>query len=334
MGYFNVPAVSNSGMSGLNPNQGGSPRIFKSIKQDAKYSLSLDRGSLLHLAILEPDKFIVQDVDRPSGMMGAFVEALYQLELDSGQQAWFDPSTKQAGGILLTAKELSGYKTSTETVWNNFQKPDAQAYYEYLKTTPGKLAVTRDTREILDECISNLRAHPVAKKLLFEEDDDIATWNEEEIYWEEPIEIIDQEGFEVVVNVPCKIKVDRLRYNSRHKRFQNVDLKTSGKGLGRFGDSFRDFRYYRQNAFYDLGIRRFAQQLNLEVNGISHLNVVVETVNLHEVGVFKSTPEWLEKGRLEYEEVLKRYAWHQHHNLWEYPMEYYLNNGLLTLPNP
>lgn len=335
--YFQVDALSNSGMSGLNPEQGGSPKRFKHTdRTDEKYNLSLDRGSLLHLAILEPDKFVVQDVDKPSGLMGQFVEAYFhcrQVYEAAFPVAIIPPVDHDE--LVRIACEKAGYKIKPETVWKNYAASgEFQAYYDYLKRAgTDKLSVTQETRSILDSCVANLKAHPVAHNLLFDDDVDILTWNELEVYFSVDV-VTHINGFEEVVTVPCKIKVDRLRYHLLSRRAQNVDLKTTGGGLGKFPHSYEQFRYYRQNAFYDLGIRHFLSEQGLDVKSISHLNVVVETTGLNEVGVYKSSDEWLKKGQLEYEKVLELYAWHRANNLWEYPKEYYLNGGLLVIPPP
>ena len=340
MSYYDIPALSNSGMSALNPDQSGSPRRFKNqTKNPNKYDLSLDRGSLLHLAILEPHKFITQEVDRPSGMMGDFCEifhrSLLAYKADKVLRQLNSVITDlELEGIWRYAVLEAGYKTKAETIWKNFQEPGPQAYYAYLQTaTPDKLPVTRETREILDACIHNITYHPLANRLLLEPDaDDVSSWNELEVIWTEEV-VIEVNGELVTVLVPCKAKIDRLRYNSVHQLFQNVDLKTTSSGIGKFGDSYRDYRYYRQNAFYDLAIRHFAVAHNIPFQGISHYNVVTETTGLNEAAVFKTTEEWLAKGQQEYQEILSRYAWHIHDGRWDYPREYYLNNGLYPLPS-
>jgi len=65
--YYGVPAISNSGMKHINPDEGGTPlRYHKAVvlrETEEKESPSLENGKLVHLYVEDPGSFIVSDVD-------------------------------------------------------------------------------------------------------------------------------------------------------------------------------------------------------------------------------------------------------------------------------
>lgn len=350
--YFKVPALSNSSMKMLNLSEGGSPQKYQAYLRgdyEKKDSLSLERGSLLHLAMLEPEKFITQTVDTPSGMMGDFIKHVVDLEwqirpdyaselvmqgMEAAKALQKKLPTDKMDAILEEAYTRSGYKIQPSTVKTNFEKPENQAYYEYLKEARDKLSVTQEDRRILNNCISSLSQHPVANRLLISADTaDVQSWNEEEVYWMENVTVDLPDGSQVVVDVPCKAKLDRIRYSQSKGQFQEIDLKTTATGLYNFPYTQVKFRYYRQHAFYQRALQAFAHSKGLPFNGVKSYNVVVETNNCFEVGVYPYEQDWIAKGRAEYEEILQVYAWHQATGKWDYPQEYYQNNGYLSLPS-
>jgi len=75
--------VSNSSLSYINPEQGGSPQKFLSFfdKQEEKQeSKSLENGRIVHLYAEKPDEFAVASVAKPDGMIGKMADEFYRLK--------------------------------------------------------------------------------------------------------------------------------------------------------------------------------------------------------------------------------------------------------------
>ena len=82
MEYYKDKRISNSSLSYINPEQGGSPRKFKDYLDGNLEHLetpSLYHGSMIHKFILEPDTFAVADVERPSDTIVKIMEKVYNI---------------------------------------------------------------------------------------------------------------------------------------------------------------------------------------------------------------------------------------------------------------
>ena len=82
--YFNNPEwkdyISNSKLSLINPDEGGSPEKFKSgFKQD--YSESFDLGGAVHSVLLQKEYYEVNQIVKPSAKLGVFCHELYKHEI-------------------------------------------------------------------------------------------------------------------------------------------------------------------------------------------------------------------------------------------------------------
>jgi len=79
------PVISNSALSCINPDEGGSIGKFMNFfgeKEEKKSSLSLDRGKLVHKYVEDSSKFIVEELNKPTDMMSGFLEE-FVLEADN-----------------------------------------------------------------------------------------------------------------------------------------------------------------------------------------------------------------------------------------------------------
>lgn len=77
--------ISNSKLALINPDQDGSPQIYKEgLSKHSKYSDSLVFGSAVHELVLQPKEFaVVNNVDRPTAKMGAMADELYKTFLSN-----------------------------------------------------------------------------------------------------------------------------------------------------------------------------------------------------------------------------------------------------------
>ncbi len=329
-----------------------SPAYFKKkmgyAQAEKLESLSLERGTLLHMAILEPNKFIVSDVEPVGGMMGKFIELLAK-----------HPNEKIDGTSMIvdTAHKASGFKHSLEVVLKNFEKPENQAYYEFLKSANGKVCLTKEDKDVIDKCIESLSKHKAAASLLFDKDlpdlfEKDQTYNELPIYW--VYQVIDEKGD--TYEVPCKSLIDRLVIDHTEGLIKVIDLKTTSKSVGtseatrilHTGNVLQDYeytgflqayvnmyRYYRQQAYYEFAVMYYLathpDHKDVDYTDYRMISycVAVETTGMNECGVFEIPAGLIAAGEREFNELIKRYVWHLDSDQWEYSKEYYLGDGIL-----
>ena len=318
--YFNRPEISNSDLSLFKI----SPLRFLLKKQgrlETITSKSMELGSLIHMAILEPEKFAVADVEKPSGMILKYLDSLN------------DGKTKDEAYIE------AGFKMKQETVEKKLDDPVNMKYLEFLKESKGKIALSKDEKEKIDQIKANLESHMKINEFLFQEDRFDHAFNEEEVIFE-------------LNNVSCKSKIDRLAVKDNN--IYLIDLKTTSSILhgecnkmagSETGELSRDwyttgfpstilrYGYYRQLAFYQIAAYTFiANNLGVLATKENYnwniLIVAVETNYPHECVIFKLPEIWLERGRQEITDLLKKIDNCNKSNNWKSSYE---KDGIINL---
>jgi len=303
MNYFEVDAVSNSKMSLINPDQGGS--VFKFMNYDP-YEDKPERGAFaigteVHHYALEPHKYKVSTVIKPNGQLGTLAD--YMIENEIG---FDDESILQA---FDDAEVYTHYKDSEKKLklFNKSVKP-------FLENATDKDCVYVDKNKF--EAISNASVSLVNSPY-YERINKAECRYEEEIYFNAIVDVYNEAlGINDKITIPCKAKIDE--YSIKDNHLSMTDLKTSGQGISTFmgskvmhnkkyvfkPGSFQKFRYYRQVAFYLDAL--------LSTKDISTYDVailVVGTTAPYEVELFSIDDDWIKLGRLEYMEMLKRIAY-------------------------
>jgi len=306
--YYANEAISNSDIGELKL----SPRRFVMRKQQEMRtkSAAMELGTLIHKFTLEPDSFIVADVEPVGGKMGEYIKAYFELEKVGTPE----------DQISNMAYQMSGYKPShskPETVLKSFKnKPENAAFYEFLKDADGKIALTVKDRQIVEGCLTSLKGHVVANKLLFQNEDN--SFAEKEIYFN-------------MHEVDCKSKLDRITIDEKTKTITFVDLKTTSNQVygeckplkTKTGILMRDwhvtgfmysclqYSYYRQLAFYINAIK--AEYPDYKVESFI---VAVDTKGSYDVAVYQLPKEWLDEGNKEIESLLAEYKHYKDTNSW------------------
>ena len=311
--YYGNEAISNSDLGELKI----SPRRFVMRKQHEMQTKSgaLQLGTLIHNFTLEPDKFIMSDVEPVGGKMGEYIKAYFELEKIGTPEDQIAPM----------AYQMSGYKPShskPETILKSFKnKEENIAFYEFLKKADGKVALNQKDKRIIEGCLASLKSHVVAYKLLFsepKEEENIETFNEKEIYFQ-------QHG------IDCKSKLDRVIVNHDKKTITLADLKTTSSQVYgectplpkklRTGILIRDwhvsgfmysciqYAYYRQLAFYINAIISEYPDYSVEA-----FLIAIDTKGSYDVAVYQLPSEWLDEGNDEIQCLLTEYKHYKETN--------------------
>ena len=144
--YYGREEISNSDLGELKV----SPRRFIMRKQHEMQtkSGSLQLGTLIHNFTLEPDKFIMSDVEPVGGKMGEYIKDYFELE-KGGTPAETIPDM---------AYQMAGYKPShskPETILKSFQKKQENiAFFQFLKDADGKISLTPKDKRIIEGCLT------------------------------------------------------------------------------------------------------------------------------------------------------------------------------------
>lgn len=294
MEYYKHPAVSNSRLTLINPEQGGSYlKYLKGFEEEEKYSRSLERGSAVHLALLEPELFIPNDTDKPSDAMTHFLRKVKEYRKEMPIQKAID-----------TAKETTGYGKSWK---QDTLLKKLMPYYKFYKEMYNG-GLSRDTYDTLLKCVAAVKANEEAMQLME------GGFNEHPMFRSVTLTVdgIDQE-------LELKAKIDNWTIDYDNKVVTLNDIKTTGDPISLFGGymeqypvkqfvkgSFHKYRYYRQMAFYLDMLLDHLSSYGLGGDWVVNVNmIVVETHGNYECRVFKVSDHALKYGRDEYVKLLK-----------------------------
>jgi hypothetical protein len=147
--------------------------------------------------------------------------------------------------------------------------------------------------------------------------------------------------------VECKALLDGIRINHIDKTIQPFDLKTTGKSVLDFPDSFLSFGYYRQCAFYEQALLSGQSPIkHLLEEGYKLLDfvfIVAETnvKSTRSAIIFVTSPNdrlaGLKGGKIGtrtypgIEGLLDDYLWHSSNDYWDMPKYLFDSGGVIKL---
>lgn len=329
--YYDIKAVSNSALRHINPEQGGSPAEFKKYwdgKLPSLRTTALEFGNLVHLAVLEPHllNYVVDKTNTPDKVRD-IVNTVFKnvkpeadpFDLDSAVIKSFE---SYYPAIISACDEHSYGKTWKEETRLRNVLEKGGAYFTLLTETSesGKFVITSAQEERLNSVIAGVTRDKCGVRCMTTETDEknVEYLHEQEVQWTE-----DKYSF------PLKGKIDRLRIDHNTGEFTIIDLKTTGKSLAQFPDSFETYHYARQMAAYEIAAAQFVQSKYGEGYKPSHRHVIiaVETKGDYRAGKFIIKRRTIDAGREEYLSLLDRLQYHFETGDWVNDYEYAKNGA-------
>lgn len=220
--------------------------------------------------------------------------------------------------------------------WGNDAKiknivKDCSDYFTSLIKSDNKIIISKEDYNKATICVASLKADPYTGYYLRKAENI-------DIYTHVVIE------FEIK-GVECKGELDEIYIDHFNKTIQPIDFKTTGKQVNGFEYDFWKYRYDFQAAFYKEGLLQDNKIKKLLNDGYTLLNfkyIVVETESINNPMIFEITDEVNSIGlfggvlsngkKLEgVYNALERYKYHSTKKNWDYPKEYYQQEGLLYI---
>lgn len=302
--------ISNSTLALINPDQDGSPQIYKEgLSKHPKYSDSLVFGSAVHELVLQPKEFaVVNNVDRPTAKMGAMADELYKTFLSN-------KGVVSDKDIIAASDKIDYYKGKMDSIKIENVKDKCINYWwdrrdwesEHNNSEIEPIYLDPKSREKLQLCLASVEANKEVQDLLhpkgvFEEP---ISMNEAALFMDVKAE---HEGKEIILKL--KGKLDNFTIDIETNEVVLNDLKTTGHWLIDFGDSFKKYHYNRQMAMYAWMLRSYVQkQYNIKPSSLMANMLLVCTVPDYRAGVFRVTNGEIRKGFLEFKDLLQRVAY-------------------------
>lgn len=297
--YFNDyrDYISNSSLSLINPDQGGSVEKFLAREKISSDSLLL--GSAVHAEILQPGEFtILGNVARPTAKLGLMADEL----ADS-----FPNITDEM--IIAASDKINYYKGKMNDKRISDVRTKCLEYWGKRKYMAGTNNLYLDDALFIKYrgCVKSINDNVEIQKLLHPEGlfDRPVVNNEWAIIIE--IRAVNTETGEVI-DLPFKAKLDNFSIIDNDTLVLN-DLKTTGHLLQDFPESFEKFHYYRQMGVYAWLLKLAASKLSNEpILSFTANMLVVSTVPDFYSQVFKVKRSDIIRGFDEFKYLLTKVA--------------------------
>ena len=321
----------------------GPAYLHKMLTEDVpeEKSQALERGTMIHEYILQPEEFqkdyVVWDKGRPSSaQQEKFCQALASsIEIEPNR------------AVLSAYKEA--YSTKGKTEENMLSEglkiaSTLKDYIDFLKENTGRIMISPWDYQMLEKVRLNIGAHKAANAIVWpgnkgwKDSYSIgATFNttkktfyhEFHINWEWYGDVPDSE----FPSVKCKSLLDGLTLDFKNKKAIIYDLKTTQK-LWHFEDSINQYDYLRQLAYYTMAVRWYIYcELGDKASkwDFEYYIIGIDTTGSNEIRVFNIDADKVKSSNDAIHNALNQIMWHQANNKWNHSRAYYEGDGSETL---
>jgi hypothetical protein len=304
--------ISNSKLSLINPDEGGSIEKFNS-GFDNKYSDSFKLGSAIHNIKLQPEYYNVSDIQKPNGKLGIFIEEVLR--------------NRRKGFTIIKSLKLasksSNYYSSnlSENRIKSAIRSGLQFYLERNKCEDNSntMYLSQGNYSKFIKCMEGLN-NPEVDNTLFPE----GLLTKPEIYCEYAIlcecKITFDDNSTKIIKI--KGKIDNFIIDHEEKKVILNDLKSTGKPANFFmgnnvkfiednkeiwrwiDGSFQKYHYYRQVGMY-LWMLITALKYKYNIEYKSNVNIVViETIPNFSSKVYPIKSKDIKKGLNEMKQLI------------------------------
>jgi hypothetical protein len=295
--------ISNSKLSLINPEEGGSPEKFRE-GLNSKYSESLELGSSIHCMLLQPDRYEISEIRKPTGKLGLFAENFYLYRKDGynieDSIRLSSEKSDYYSGKLTDKRVKTAIRESMKFYLNRIKLEESLDKVTLFLSSPMAYK--------FEKCKESILNNSKFLKVLYPEgiSRDPEVFNEYAILCE-----IKLSG-DIDKTVKVKAKLDNFTIDHEQQVVTLNDVKSTGKPISFFmggknkdglyvPGSFEKYRYYRQVGMYlwllqnALRLKDYKYKVNI---------LAVETIPDFKNRIFHISSKWIDKGLREFKELL------------------------------
>lgn len=289
--------------------------------------------TLLYEAELFDDKFYMSAcANVPTGLMLAFVEALYTATINSlDDDGNFTESFEQRSRV---AYEESGFKLKYEAILKKFIGSDAEIYYEEILTVRRNNLIVVNAQDVsnTERIVEELQTNSITANIVNLED------NAER----QVIAQLQVQDFEID-NLPLKGMLDELEINHNEKFIQIYDLKCVWAVEKFYEEYYLYRRAYIQAYVYFKAIEALvANDPELKDYEVRYPKFIVcDSINYYSPLIYTLDESDIENAYLGFEHKGRKYPgvksiindlqWSSSNDVWNISRENYTNNGIINI---
>lgn len=298
--------ISNSKLSLINPDEGGSVEKFKEGFNN-EYVPAFEIGTAVHSMLLQPDYYEIPNITKPNGKLGIFAEYVYKYRSEGlSLQESIDKASESANyysGKLSEKRLKTAIKSSLDFYLQR---------KEFIKD-PNKepLFLSNSHYETYNNCMNSINSNNEFNKILYPE----GILGHHEFFNEYAI-LAEVKVGDKVIKVKCKI--DNFTINDDENELTLNDIKTTGRPAAYFmgnhiydngekiwiNGSFQKYRYYRQMAMYGWLLQNTIKvQRGIVYNFRSNI-LIIETIPNYSTRICRVTNNAIKEGLVEFKKLL------------------------------
>jgi len=304
--------------------------ILNEIVED-KDSQAAVMGRIVETLLLEPELFdkrfyMSVCLSSPSGLMLAFVEALYKHTMDATDDDGM--VTMDFVDIARNAYMDSGFKIKFDAVIAKFQGSDAEIYYNEIREvrSKGLSVITAQDVENAEKIVNELRTNEVTSDII-------------NLVNSPRYTILNQyqvEGYEID-GIKLKSMMDKVIVDHQAKTVQVYDLKCVWAVENFYEEYYLYRRAYIQAYLYYKAVLDVEEEYEvlhpkfIVCDSTNYFSPLIYTLSEEDM---KDAYEGFEhKGRVYpgVKEIIADLKWAQENNVWNISRSNYMNNGIVTL---
>ena len=298
-----------------------SPKLFYKDyilkERETKMEKHLIEGRLIHLLLLEPDRFEEEFVMSPLKMPTDSVRKILKDLIKYGKDNLEDLEPE----IMTALQEHNLYQSFKDDSKKlaKIQTEESEAYFKFLMTT-GKTIIDADTFARCMDRVVIIRANDDVTKLLMQEATDFEM---------DTIQVHNEKKLNCKLNdykFGLKGIVDKYIIDDEAKTITIVDLKTTAKPLENFAETVDFYNYWLQAAIYSLLVVKNVDE-NQQKYKIIFKFVAIDKYD--QVYVFPVSEQTLVRWMTSLKEALQEANYHYSER--KYDLPYVFAKGNVTL---
>lgn len=308
---------------------------------DPKKSYASILGDLIHCLLLNPEdsdaKFARLGASgTPKPQMKKFADNLWEVtkqSMNERGEVSRPMSSLMDEAFNLTAFDRKGERVefkgkTVEDVIARFPN-EAEEYYKSKRDNFGKDVIDAKTYDLAEKCITELKVNPVTKEIVNRKSD-----SRYQVFKEHVI-VFKYQG------QTLKALCDLLIVDTKEKKIELFDLKSSGWDMDSFESRIVKNRYYIQWSLYYKAVESWAQE-NYPDYQIVPMKFIVVSSDMSENPLIYTTSEkdvtsglegFTRNGRVHkgLNQIIDEIVWHTSYSIWNMSYTDYQNKGIRTV---
>lgn len=305
--------VSNSSLKYINPDENGSPDLFKNPPHFTTSSLNI--GSSVHELLLQPDSFVLgPKLHKPTAKLGQVADYVYShRKNDIPIEETIREASQEIGYYINQIEsKINNIIEKCSPYWNALDEP------RWVKENVEEIFLSDNDYDVVSGCMNSCFENEQIMNKLHPKDvfnDPISSYNETTFL----IDFLITYKNKKCTILHFKMKADNYTIDVENKKIVLNDLKTTGHPVRWFMNqeygSLVKYHYYRQLFLYNWILWLYCSReygASKQAGWQSECNfLVVQTIPDFSSRCYNLNKSWLLKGKTEAECLLKRVAAYQ-----------------------